>query len=136
MIAIEPDADLVRTYRDACSGKGRVRGQVTLCYDPDPERARQTAHDKFRFALLGWPVMSELPNVAQFDAATALSKPDDMTGLVTCGPDPEQHAQAIRGFHEAGFDELAILAAGPDQESFLKFWERELGPELKRQSLW
>ncbi len=130
MIAIQPDPKLVSTYRDACNGRSLVRGQVTISYHDNERQAREQAHRKFRFGLLGWKVMSELPNVAQFVAATELSKPDDMTGMVACGPDPEVHVEAIRAFERAGFDELAILPVGDDQEAFFRFWDRELGPRL------
>lgn len=130
MIAIAPDRELVDAYRRACTGDGLVRGQVVLCYDEDEERALCLAHQKFRFGLLGWKVMSELPNVVQFDAATELSRPEDMAGLVTCGPDPAVHAAAIREFEEAGFDELSVLAIGPDQEGFFRFWDQQLEPEI------
>lgn len=130
MVAIEPDADLVQAYRDA-GGEGTVRGQVTISYYPDRDQAIQTAWEKFRFALPGWKVMAELPNPVNFEAMASIARPEDMTGLVSCGPDVEEHVQTIRQFIDAGYDEVAIVQCGPDQASFFRFWEEELRPALE-----
>jgi hypothetical protein len=37
---------------------------------------------------------------------------------------------AIKKFVDAGYDHVAVVQAGPDQQGFLRFWERELRPRL------
>ena len=49
---------------------------------------------------------------------------------VPCGPDPEQHAAAIRRYLDAGFDKVSVNQIGPEQESFFSFFARELLPRL------
>jgi hypothetical protein len=74
--------------------------------------------------------MAELPGPANFEAATATVREEDVAELVPCGPDPEVHAAGIRKFLDAGFDHVAVLQCGDDQHGFLRFWEEELGPLL------
>ncbi len=45
-----------------------------------------------------------------------------------CGPDPQAHIKAIREHVDAGFDEVYVSQIGPDQEGFLRFYEREVLP--------
>lgn len=59
-------------------------------------------------------------------------RPEDVAELVACGPDPERHLAAVRRFLEAGFDHVAVVQAGPNQDGFLRFWREELRPRLER----
>ena len=129
MVSIEPDADQIAAYREA-GGDGPIRGQVTLSVYDDEDEAKDIAHQKFRFGVPGWKVMAELPNPVNFEAATAGVTPDDMPALVSCGPDPKVHLEAIEEFVEAGFDEIAVVQCGPDQEGFLEYWQEHLAPVL------
>jgi hypothetical protein len=80
----------------------------------------------------GWKVQSELPNPVNFDAATRTVRLEDVAELVPHGPDPQRYVQAIGKFLDAGFENVAVVQAGPDQEGFIRFWERELAPALKQ----
>jgi hypothetical protein len=59
-------------------------------------------------------------------------RPEDVAELVACGPDPERHLAAVRRFLETGFDHVAVVQAGPNQDGFLRFWREELRPRLER----
>ncbi len=74
--------------------------------------------------------MAELPSPSNFEAATSIVREEDVTEMVSCGPDLEVHAAAIAKFVDAGFDHVAILQTGGDQEGFLRFWQEELRPAL------
>ena len=129
IVSVEPNASLTSAYEDA-GGTGPRYGQVAVCWARDEASARETARELWRFAVPGWPVMAELPSPSNFEAATSIVREEDVTGIVSCGPDPEVHAGAVRQFLDAGFDQVAILQAGDDQEGFLRFWEEELSPLL------
>ena len=55
---------------------------------------------------------------------------DDIAGSISCGPDPEVHAQAISRYLDAGYDEVFIAQVGDDQADFLDFFANELRPLL------
>lgn len=130
LIAIDALPGIVEAF-DAAGGAGKPRWcQVPVCWAPDEDSARRTAHDRFRWAPLGWKVLSELPNPVSFDWATKAVTPDDVAQQVAVGPDPERHLAAIRPFLELGYTHVALCQVGPDQEGFLRFWQEELAPRL------
>jgi G6PDH family F420-dependent oxidoreductase len=132
MIAVEPRAELGEMFDTAGGqGKGRV-GQLALCYDADRETALQRAHQQFRWFGLGWKVNADLPNPESFDAATAFITPDQVGEAISCGPDVEEHVEAIRPFLDAGFTEVALVQIGGEhQEPFLRWARDELLPTLR-----
>jgi G6PDH family F420-dependent oxidoreductase len=132
MIAVEPDAELGKMF-DAAGGQGKPRvGQVAIAYDEDSEAAVQRAHDQFRWFGLGWKVNADLPNPESFAAATQFVTPDQVGEAISCGPDVDEHIKAIRPYLDAGFDEVAIVQIGAEQQaSFLDWSECELLPALR-----
>jgi G6PDH family F420-dependent oxidoreductase len=128
-INTEPRPDLVERFTGAKPG-APVMGQMAVSVDDDPERAVKTAHERFRFAVSGWKVQSELPNPKNFEAATSPVKEEDMAGLVPSGTDPQTHMEAIAKWTDAGFDHLAIAPVG-DPARFFDFWASDLGPALR-----
>ena len=129
IVAVEPQADLVSGYQEA-GGTGPRYGQLPLCWGVDEASALSTARELWRFGVPGWPVMAELPSPSNFEAATGTVREEDVAEMVPCGPDPERHAEAIRQFLDAGFDHVAVVQCGDDQEGFVRFWQEELRPLL------
>ena len=129
LILTEPDADLVQRYKSEAGPDARVIGQVPLSWAPDEESAREQAM-RFAFGVAGWKVMSELPNIVNFEAAAQTVRPDDVLEVVGCGPDPAAHVQAITPFIEAGFTDICVVQVADDRSGFLSFWESELLPAL------
>ncbi|GAA1756033.1 MULTISPECIES: TIGR03557 family F420-dependent LLM class oxidoreductase [Streptomonospora] len=129
LFATEPDHALTRAYRHA-GGSGPRYAEVPLSWAPDEETALKSAHRMFRFGVTGWKVQAELPNVANFEAATAHVREEDMASAFGYGPDPERHAAAVKQFADAGFDRLALVNAGPDPDGFFDFFAKELSGRL------
>jgi G6PDH family F420-dependent oxidoreductase len=133
MVAVEPEAELVQMFHEA-GGQGKpIVGQVALAYDPDRETAVQRAHDQFRWFGLGWKVNADLPNPESFEGATQFVTPEQVADAISCGPDLEEHVEAIRPFVEAGFTEVALVQIGSEeQESFIRWAQTELLTALER----
>lgn len=127
----EPDADLVAAFLDAGGRPEATWAQIPLSWHADEEKAKEQAHDQFRFGYPGWKVMAELPNPVNFAAATEAVTPELMAERVPCGPDPERHAAGVRQFVDAGFEHIAVVQIGDDQEGFLGFWTEEVLPRLR-----
>jgi G6PDH family F420-dependent oxidoreductase len=132
MIAVEPKAELGEMF-DAAGGRGKPRvGQVALSYDTDRDAAVERAHAQFRWFGLGWKVIADLPNPESFEAATQFVSPDDVAEQIACGPDVEEHVEAIRPYIDAGFTEIALVQIGSEQQAgFIDWAERELLPALR-----
>jgi G6PDH family F420-dependent oxidoreductase len=132
MVAVEPEAELGEMF-DSAGGAGKPRvGQVALAYGSDRDGAVRRAHEQFRWFGLGWKVNADLPNPESFDGATQFVTPDDVAESISCGPDVEEHVNAIKPFIDAGFTEVAIVQIGAEQqEEFIGWAERELLPALR-----
>jgi G6PDH family F420-dependent oxidoreductase len=130
LVATDPQGELVTGFRDAKGRGAHATCQVPLCYSTDRDAAVETAHRMFRWSTLGWSVMSELPNPLNFAGATQLVSPDDVAGQIPCGDDADAVVEAVRPYVEAGFDRIALVQIGSEQEEFLGFWSRELRDRL------
>jgi G6PDH family F420-dependent oxidoreductase len=130
LVATEPDPSIVETFRKS-GGEGKTTwSQIPVCWGEDEGAALETAHRQFRWSALGWKVQSELPNPVNFDAAAGSVRPEDLAGSIPHGPDPEPYVEAARTFAEAGYERLAFLQIGDDQEGFFRFWDSELRGRL------
>lgn len=107
-------------------------GQLALAYDPDKQTAIERAHEQFRWFGLGWKVNADLPNPDSFESATQFVTPEQVDEALSCGPDVEEHVEAIKVFVDAGFDEVALVQIGADQQDeFIGWAEKELLPALR-----
>jgi G6PDH family F420-dependent oxidoreductase len=132
MVAVEPEVELGEMF-DAAGGAGKPRvGQVAFAYDTDRDAAVRTAHEQFRWFGLGWKVNADLPNPESFAGATQFVSPEDVAEAISCGPDVEEHVNAIKPFVDAGFTEVALVQIGAEQQDeFIGWAESELLPALR-----
>ena len=132
MIATEPRPELGEMF-DAAGGEGKPRvGQIAVAYDADREAAVRRAHEQFRWFGLGWRVNTDLPGPPSFEAATQFVTPEQVGEQLPCGPDVEEHIEKIKPFLDAGFDEVALVQIGADQQDrFMSWAEEELLPALR-----
>ncbi|MEC3992790.1 TIGR03557 family F420-dependent LLM class oxidoreductase [Actinacidiphila sp. DG2A-62] len=130
LFATEPRGDLVETFREA-GGSGPRYAEVPVAWAGDEHTAAQAALKTSRWAVTGWKVMSELPNPANFEAASATVREEDMLSQFACGNDPARYVEVARPFADAGFDHLVMQNAGPDPDGFIDFYRWELDHRLR-----
>jgi G6PDH family F420-dependent oxidoreductase len=132
MIAVEPERSLVEAFeRHGGAGRPRV-GQVPVSYGTDRQGAVDRAHDQFRWFGNGWKVNSELPGTAGMAGATQFVRPEDVAAAIPCGDDVKDFVEAVRPYADAGFDEVALVQIGGDQQEPFLRWAREtLLPALR-----
>jgi G6PDH family F420-dependent oxidoreductase len=132
MIATEPKRELGEMF-DAAGGAGKPRvGQIAVSYDPDRDAAVKRAHEQFRWFGLGWKVNADLTGPPAFESATEFVTPEQVAEQLPCGPDVDEHVRKIKPYVEAGFDEIALIQIGADnQDDFMGWAERELLPALR-----
>jgi G6PDH family F420-dependent oxidoreductase len=131
LFATEAKRELVQGWSEA-GGKGPRYAEVGLCWAKDEAQAVRIARERMSFSLLGWKIMAELPTTDGFEAAVGCVRDEDVAEQIACGPDPERHIAAVQKYLDAGFDHIVLLGAGPDQEGFLAFWQKELKPRLNK----
>lgn len=128
-VGTAPSPDLVSGYGDA-GGQGPRQGGVKICWDPDEETARKTAHRLWPTSGLPGELNQELATPAHFEQAVGIVSEDAVTERISCGPDLDRHVQSIRAYEQAGYDEVYIAQIGADEE-FFRFAEEQLLPALR-----
>jgi G6PDH family F420-dependent oxidoreductase len=122
-----PDADAIGRYRDG-GGTGPVHAGTKVCFGPDEEAARKTAHRLWPNEALPGELAQILPTPSHFEQACELVTPDQLATPV--GPDLEQHVQSLQAYADAGVDELFVQQIGPDQDGFFTTWASEVLPRF------
>lgn len=130
LFTTEPKTELAEAYR-AAGGDGPVYAEMAVSWAPEEKTAVRAAWETTRWAVTGWKVMAELPNPVNFEAAAATVREEDVARQFACGTDVERYLEVARPYAEAGCDHLVLMNAGPDQDGFLDFFERELAPALR-----
>ena len=131
-VAAEEAVDVMRKLweRGLVSHRGRhyTVDRARLYSVPDEPPAVAVAAAGPNAAALAGRIGSgqELALPRHFQQAAKTLTAEQVAEAVVCGPDPERHREAIAGFEEAGFDHVYIHQVGPDQEGFMRFYEREV----------
>ena len=123
-----PDAESIDLYRSE-GGKGPVQAGAKVCFGPDEEEARRTAHRLWPNAGLPGELAQVLPTVAHFEQAAQLV-PEEAMDSMPLGPDLERHYEGLKEFADAGVDELYVQQIGPDQDAFFTTWAQEILPRF------
>ena len=128
-VTTAPDADLVSRYRDL-GGKGPVVATVKVCWGLDEDTARKTAHHLWASSGVPGESSQELSMPQHFEQAAEHVTPEKLAEKISCGPDPDHHAERLQQYVDAGFDEIHIGQIGPDQQGFYDFYANDLVPRL------
>jgi G6PDH family F420-dependent oxidoreductase len=119
-INTSPDAEVVKTYRDA-GGTGPVYGKVTGCFAPDEDTAKKIAKERQPNIALGGSLSQELALPRDFEAVAELVREDDLEGSLVLGRDPTLWREKIDQFERAGFTHVCLHDVGLDQVDFIDF---------------
>jgi G6PDH family F420-dependent oxidoreductase len=122
-----PDKDAIDLYRSE-GGKGPVHAGTKVCFMPDEEQARETAHRLWPNESLPGELAQVLPTPAHFEQACELVTPDMLSTPV--GPDLDQHLASLQAYADAGVDELFVQQIGPEQDAFFREWASEVLPRF------
>jgi G6PDH family F420-dependent oxidoreductase len=128
-ITVQPDADSVSQYRTG-GGAGPTLGALKMCWGEDRQAAVKLAHHLWRNEGLPGELAQTLPMPAHFDQASSLVSEGMIGSSLPCGPDPEPYVEAIKGYIDAGFDEIFVNQIGDDLAGFLGFFAKEVEPQL------
>jgi G6PDH family F420-dependent oxidoreductase len=132
MVGTAPDRELLAEF-DRAGGRGKPRyGEVTVCWAEREEAARRTVRAVWPIAAISGGAMQELPLPSNFEGIAELVTEDALAPMVACGPDPARHVEALRKYVDAGYTHVCVHQVGPEQEGFMRFYEREVLPRLAR----
>ena len=130
IVCTAPDSDLLDSFEKA-GGSGPRYGQVTICWAESEADAVGTALEWWPNAGFRGPISQELPLPSHFEQAAAMVSESDIKEAIACGPNPDVHLSKIAAYKDAGFDHIYLHQVGPDQQGFMRFYERSLLPALQ-----
>jgi G6PDH family F420-dependent oxidoreductase len=130
LVSTAPKSEIVETFEQS-GGKGKQKsGQVTVCWARSEAEGKKIALEIWPNAAIPGELGQELPMPAHFEQAAKLVTEDVIAKQVVCGPDPERHVAEIQKYVDAGFDHVYIHQIGPDQEGFMKFFNKDVMPRF------
>jgi G6PDH family F420-dependent oxidoreductase len=127
---VQPDADLVSTFRENGGGTRPAQGGFKVCYGRDEQEAVATAHRLWPNEQLPGELAQVLPTPRHFEQASTLVTPEMIAENVPCGPDPQRYVDRLRAYVDAGYDEVYVQQIGPDQDQFFEFWTEHVLPRV------
>jgi G6PDH family F420-dependent oxidoreductase len=128
-VSTSPSGDHVKQFRQA-GGEGKpCQGGFKVCYAPTEEEGVETAHRLWGTSGVPGELSQVLPSPRHFEQAAQLVTPEMTRESLPCGPDPAKHAEQLKAYEDAGFDEVYVANIGPHYRDMIELYRREF---LKR----
>jgi G6PDH family F420-dependent oxidoreductase len=128
LIGTAPISESVEQFRSEGGASKPTYGQLHVCWAEEEDAAKKLALKQWPNGAISGSYFLELPLPAHFEEAAETLDEEDIAESIVCGPDPERHLAAIQEYVDAGYDHVHVHQIGPDQEGFLRFYEREVLP--------
>jgi G6PDH family F420-dependent oxidoreductase len=124
-ISTSPDADLVGEFRRR-AGEGKpVQGGFKGCWASTEDEGAEIAHRLWGTSGIPGELSQVLPSPKHFEQAAQLVTPEMTRQSLPCGPDPAGHAEQLKKFEDAGFDEVYVSNIGPHYRELIDLYRRE-----------
>ena len=124
--------ELVDAFREG-GGEGKpMYLQVKVSYADSDEAAAAAAHEQWCTCVFDSDVMAELKTPAQFEAAAATVRREDVERKVHCSSDPQRHVAWLAEYAALGFSHLYVHHVGPAQREFIAAYGEHVLPALAR----
>ncbi|MGI0484109.1 TIGR03885 family FMN-dependent LLM class oxidoreductase [Pantanalinema rosaneae CENA516] len=105
--------------------------KVQLSYAQSQDVALQGAYDQWRTNIFESPVLAELRNPQQFDAAADFVKPEDMYEYVRISSDPQQYIAWLQKDIALGFQTISLHNVNREQTPFIELFGEKVLPAIK-----
>lgn len=123
-ISTMPDGDALKSYRDQ-GGKGPAQGGFKGCWAPTEDEGAEIAHRLWANSGVPGELSQVLPSPKHFEQASELVTPDMIRESMPCGNDPAGHADQLKKYEQAGFDEVYVANIGPNYRELIDLYRRE-----------
>ena len=131
LFVTSPDKEVIHEFR-ANGGEGKpIYGQLTVSWAEDEDSAVQNAQEHWPTSAIPGPLHWDVFTVPQFDQIVSLLSEDQIRSSMPCTNSADVIAKAMREYIDAGIDHVYVHQVGPEQEAFLRFFQREVAPQLQ-----
>jgi probable non-F420 flavinoid oxidoreductase len=110
---------MIEAYRSA-GGRGEIFVQAQVSLQDSREEAVRVAHDQWRTNVFPPPLSWDLTTVEHFDQAAKHVSPETVAESVFCTGEPEELADLLHGFADAGADRVYVHGITKDQPAFIE----------------
>ena len=124
-ISTSPDADLVSEFRRRAGEGKTVQGGFKGCWAPSEDEGTEIAHRLWGTSGIPGELSQVLPSPKHFEQAAQLVTPEMTRKALPCGPDPAGHAEQLKKYEAAGFDEVYVANIGPHYRELIDLYRRE-----------
>ncbi|GAB1645583.1 TIGR03557 family F420-dependent LLM class oxidoreductase [Krasilnikovia sp. MM14-A1259] len=124
-ISTQPDADLVKQFRQFGGGDKPAQGAFKGCYAATEDEGVRVAHRLWGTSGVPGELAQVLPSPRHFEQAAQLVTPEMTRESLPCGPDPAPYAEQLKTYADAGFDEVYVANIGPRYAEFIDMFRRE-----------
>ncbi|RZU54040.1 G6PDH family F420-dependent oxidoreductase [Krasilnikovia cinnamomea] len=124
-ISTSPNADLLEKFRQLGGGDRPAQGAFKACYARTEDEGVETAHRLWSTAGVPGELSQVLPSPRHFEQAATLVTPEMTRSALPCGPDPAKHAEQLKTYADAGFDEVYVASIGPHYAELIDLYRRE-----------
>lgn len=118
-------------HRGGGEGKPLVV-QVGMNWAPSEREALESAHEQWRFNVLGGDVNWDLRSPQEFEMAARFVRPEDMRESLLISSDLGQHAAWLAEFVDLGFSEIHLHQIGRNQQAFIEAFGAHVLPQIRR----
>jgi probable non-F420 flavinoid oxidoreductase len=121
---------VIEAFREGGGDGKPVAVQVHVSWAEEDDTALGIAHDQWRNGVLGSDLAWDLELPAQFDAATAHVRPEDVDGSVLVSADTGRHVKWLRELVDLDVDTISLHHVGREQERFIDTFAEHVLPEV------
>jgi probable non-F420 flavinoid oxidoreductase len=121
---------VIEAFREGGGDGKPVAVQVHVSWAEDDDTALGIAHGQWRNGVLGSDLAWDLELPAQFDAATAHVRPEDVDGSVLVSADTGRHVKWLRELVDLDVDTISLHHVGREQERFIDTFAEHVLPEV------
>jgi len=122
---------VIDAFRDGGGDGKPVHLQVKLSFADNESDALDGAHQQWRTNVLEGAVSEQLRQPAQFEAAAAHVRPEDMREAVRVSADLQRHAAWLHEDLELGVDQVYLHNVNRGQRGFIDRFGEQVLPQLK-----
>jgi coenzyme F420-dependent glucose-6-phosphate dehydrogenase len=132
LITTSPKPEVINAFKSASDRKDApCYAYITACYAEDVDKAKKFVVEQWPIAGLPGELDQELRTPTHFEQAAQLVTEEVVAKTVLIGNDPEPHIKRIQQCKDLGINKVYIHQIGPEQEGFMKFYQKEIMPQFQ-----
>jgi G6PDH family F420-dependent oxidoreductase len=124
------DADIVREFKEKSGGKP-CQGGVKVAWADTEDEGVDHAHRLWANSGLPGELSQVLPSPKHFEQASQLVTRESTAESVVAGNDIDQHVEQLKGYVEAGYDDVYVANMGPHYLPMIEAYGRDVLPRLR-----